>query len=64
VKARVVHRRGRLWLQRPRCACQMDRLGELRPCFGHFGAGLLKSRDYLARAWDEYRQPPWERFGK
>lgn len=56
VKAQVIHRRGCLWLKRPYCVCAMNRLGELRPCFAHFGAGLHKSRDYLARAWAEYEQ--------
>lgn len=53
MKAREVRRRGRLWLQRPGCACTMDRLGDLKPCFYHFSSpgGILKSRNYLLRAW-------------
>lgn len=64
MRARLVERGGRLWIRRPGCICQMNRVGELRPCFAHFGAGLLKSRDYLARAWDEYLWRPQERSSK
>lgn len=54
MRAKVIRRHGRVWLKRPRCACAMNHLGKLDPCFPHFGAGLLKSRDYLLRAWREY----------
>jgi hypothetical protein len=44
----------------------MTRLGRLDPCSHHFSApgGILKSRDYVLRAWREYEgEEKGERLG-
>jgi hypothetical protein len=65
VKAQVTHRHGRLRLKRPGCACKMNRIGNLTPCFYHFGApgGIRQSRKYLLRAWYEYDMRQARRSG-